>query len=90
MRLVPSGVAGPAAHGGVGVTADDWVDPIAVERTLVGRDAVGRSLTRAERLAVAGRIRRDGGGAGQVARALSCNWAAARALLNAVDGGLNA
>lgn len=72
------------------MTADDRVDPVAVERTLVGRDAVGRSLTRAERLAVATRIRKGGGGATALSKALRCNWAAARELLRTVDGGLNA
>jgi len=73
-------------------TLDDqgWVDPVAVERTLVGRDRVGRSLTRAERLVVATAIRRGGGGVSALSRALRCNCGAARELLDAVDGGANA
>ena len=67
-----------------GAPYPEWVDEVAVERALRRREPVGRSLTRAERLAVARRLVAAGQGVNAIAQYTRCNNTEARSLYYAI------
>lgn len=68
--------------------AEDWVDPIVVERFVGERDKPGRDLTPAEKHAVVTLIVARGGGASDVAKRLGVSGTTARKMIKYIGQGV--
>ncbi|MCA1185789.1 MULTISPECIES: hypothetical protein [unclassified Saccharopolyspora] len=63
---------------------DEWLDEVAVERAVRGREPVGRPLTRSERIAVVQRLTAAGSSDNDIARRLHVSKAELRRLRESI------